>query len=1508
MKNFLGLFSVLYLCLLAGCPAAVAPTVACTGAGSIVPGELLLDASGTTPSEDGYAITGYQFLITLPDGTQENFSNEDGKCTYLFDKVGTYKVKVISADEGGVSGTFEFEVIVENPFVNIVLNETLLSSYNEGLRINFTTALLSGYADVAGKVAGVEWQVHQKTDPASDETFETGTGDVGAGFSWKMEKPLVNINTQERVESEIVPEGDVEAETVVEPVINDHFITAVLSDMYGNSFSCSREFNVVAKDSPKVDFEVLHYSDPANTDSALELISGAATVTVYEYETVVIDASRVLASGSETPNPNVLIANYKWVLQRETDVADDYADVGNPIFATVLKDFAFGLQESGTYRIKGVIENDLELFMEGFSRDFIVSKNLPIIVNFPAVLPSVLYEGAGVTLDFSASSDISLNGKITHLHLNFADENQTDQSFPVIPNEDGSFSVEWVSGIFQDDLADNNYVVGMVVENELGNLSATKQGSWTVKDNTPKADIVLNADTVFFGDSVEVNLESCGSPDPDEVGVVVSSRVTKDSVEIISSENGSSYTFTPVKGVKQRDIYDISVTTTNRVGTVENRYIVFATDPVLLSSFYAEYQHGKTDHYAGSTVVLNATASKDGSVTPVADILLENYTWTVRRNGQVYNDATVVADGDNLGKFSLVVSDVGLYEVTLVVANADNNATASSSRSLVVLDNTPVNVVISEMAFEEVIASQNPAVYKSVYTFGVTATSPDGTEVTDYTWYDYDQSTTGFENKGTGATCDFDIFDWASRTITVVVKNSVGCGTEKSYTFTPANYSPPSVVVDKEFVKDGNFTISWTPADSNATSFKVFRKTDTSGARPWPDTTWNPGTTDLTQGENTFYIQELKTSGLWSNSGSVEVTYDTFPPNSPVIARASARTNDGSLGDVWSWVGGLDVASFDYTVEEGGDATWTNTADSMPMFSSTIVAIGEEKEVAIRVAAIDKAGNRSPEATSSVTVDRKAPVSPVSTTADYANTYTVDAQGIIAFTWNAPADSDFDKYEIQYTTSIHATPVAYTEHSYTPPSMVEGLNKLMVWAIDTAGNKSVPLEINVIKDITLPVAPVLTLDATTTAPANYYNNGDGKQYTKITQPAWAISQEGAEVYSHYRYRRAEAAPVPEWSTAVENIFVAGVSSYSPGTLSENRDYIVEVQSRDIAGNWSATTSSILWLDTVAPVIVSPATPVTLPYAMLGTVAANFDQGIVTVSDAMAGLNSDGRVVSFNPTVDGRIAGAYEDVFIYVATDNVGNVTTVVRGAFVPDPTVKQFVNGGFESFPGGGATHNGSLPGVGDVGLGWYAEGLYLYKTQYYRNGPWHSENIGFNHSFGSSSYQSHFSRGVKAENPRTGLVSYFISGSTGTLYESGWLTSKAEYKVAGSEGDLVYGYGKDSAGGTVFDLAPFKLYANVAYKFQGYVKTGAGSQNFSFIVQDKLGTTDLKIETSTSTADVAYAAYSVEYTPLVDTDARFVVRFGWSGDGGNDVPKSGRYFWLDDFTVAITNVPRVAP
>lgn len=47
MRKFLGLFSVLFLCVLAGCIDLMAPT----GVGSVVPSELLLDSSGTTLSD-----------------------------------------------------------------------------------------------------------------------------------------------------------------------------------------------------------------------------------------------------------------------------------------------------------------------------------------------------------------------------------------------------------------------------------------------------------------------------------------------------------------------------------------------------------------------------------------------------------------------------------------------------------------------------------------------------------------------------------------------------------------------------------------------------------------------------------------------------------------------------------------------------------------------------------------------------------------------------------------------------------------------------------------------------------------------------------------------------------------------------------------------------------------------------------------------------------------------------------------------------------------------------------------------------------------------------------------------------------------------------------------------------------------------------------------------------------------------------------------------------------------
>ncbi len=236
-------------------------------------------------------------------------------------------------------------------------------------------------------------------------------------------------------------------------------------------------------------------------------------------------------------------------------------------------------------------------------------------------------------------------------------------------------------------------------------------------------------------------------------------------------------------------------------------------------------------------------------------------------------------------------------------------------------------------------------------------------------------------------------------------------------------------------------------------------------------------------------------AGNLSSTVCDTITLDSTPPAVPVITTAP-----GVVGGVAfqlalaaepadAFFGGYEI------VVDPGDngvfAVQTPLAGSPPRFNLTLTPpVGIDPATAsapnlIRVRAFDQAGNRSVEATLSVTVDPVAPAAPT----PLATTAVVNADTFAVFLdpVNNLADDDanFSHYEIAAVSPSRPSP------SFTPTALVDGLiftleqgddvvcpspceNRLRIRARDAAGNVSGTTEVVVDEDSTFPTAPRLT--------------------------------------------------------------------------------------------------------------------------------------------------------------------------------------------------------------------------------------------------------------------------------------------------------------------------------------------------------------------------------------------------------------------------------------------------
>jgi hypothetical protein len=238
--------------------------------------------------------------------------------------------------------------------------------------------------------------------------------------------------------------------------------------------------------------------------------------------------------------------------------------------------------------------------------------------------------------------------------------------------------------------------------------------------------------------------------------------------------------------------------------------------------------------------------------------------------------------------------------------------------------------------------------------------------------------------------------------------------------------------------------------------------------------------------------------------------------------------------------------------------------------------------------------------------------------------------------------------------------------SVTPPTTYavasEGTYTLYPWAKDAADNVSAVFGSpqTVVVDATPPNAPTVS----------------GTTPTNDTTPTWTWTSSGGDGNGTYRYKLDD-------SNLSSGATTTTGTSYTPvSALASNATHTLYVQERDAAGNWSASGSFAIVIDTTAPtgaITYSPAGPYKLNTAV--TITATFTEPMkdaptpqIAISGANTLVASDMTKVSttqytYSYTVSTGTGTA--NVALSTGTDLAGNVVTSTPtsgGSFMVDTT------------------------------------------------------------------------------------------------------------------------------------------------------------------------------------------------------------------------------------------------
>jgi hypothetical protein len=380
----------------------------------------------------------------------------------------------------------------------------------------------------------------------------------------------------------------------------------------------------------------------------------------------------------------------------------------------------------------------------------------------------------------------------------------------------------------------------------------------------------------------------------------------------------------------------------------------------------------------------------------------------------------------------------------------------------------------------------------------------------------------------------------------------VGWSNTGSFTIV-VDTTPPAapVVTGTTPVNNTAPTWTWSPGGGGNGNYRYkFDNSDlTSGATTAAAMSCTP-VSALTEGVHTLYVQERDAAGNWSTSGSCAITIDVTPPGAPAVTGTTPTQN---TRPTWSWTPGSGGnGSFRYKLDNSDLTNGTTTTSTTGYTPASALAEGVHT---LYVQERDAAGNWSSSGSFAITIDTTVPNAPVVSGTTPTNNTTP------TWTWTTGGGGGTGSYRYKLDDSDLTSGAATTSAmSCTAGSALgEGVHTLYVQERNTVGNWSASGSFAITIDTTGPNAPVVT----------------GTTPTNDTSPTWAWTTGGGGGTGNYRYK-LDNSNLTSGATTASAVSCTAASALTEGV------HTLYVQERDAVGNWSASGSFAITIDTTGP--------------------------------------------------------------------------------------------------------------------------------------------------------------------------------------------------------------------------------------------------------------------------------------------------------------------------------------
>jgi len=466
----------------------------------------------------------------------------------------------------------------------------------------------------------------------------------------------------------------------------------------------------------------------------------------------------------------------------------------------------------------------------------------------------------------------------------------------------------------------------------------------------------------------------------------------------------------------------------------------------------------------------------DGSVTDPgtpgtdsSDLDPDSYQWSLV-SGPAEGIVTFTPDDELAATVSANIN--GIYQIKLSAADRAGNT--SSANFTLLRDITPPGAPV--VTGPDLTPSQYPTWYWSsggggigVYRYSLDSGTWSG-EVTDTSWGPESGTDDPLENK-------------ADHILEVQERDAAGnwsaAGSKMIHVDTDATTPPQITLGDGEPALRNVTTVTWDLLSGLGNASYEFRYNINNGEWIEVSSTPLPGSPPAyslvpdasplypftNDGTYTLYVQEaLDTAGNWQTdmTGVHTITVDTTPPGKPDLTGTGLpisgedRTAGSDTTPTWSWKsGGGGNGQYLYSFK-GGDWTPTSSTSFTP-------ASQTDGTYAFAIKELDDAGNESPAAYHSITVDTAAPVVNSVTLAgttrddDTFNKYTRSTTVTVTVDADVTGESadvtiEYDDYNPSGVWVPAADPYQTNPSFTTTLSPTNGTKYVKVRLVDEAGN------------------------------------------------------------------------------------------------------------------------------------------------------------------------------------------------------------------------------------------------------------------------------------------------------------------------------------------------------------------------------------------------------------------------------------------------------------------------